>query len=256
MKPEDKFVFGKYKDLKLKHVYQGTLNINRHLLKDYINFLLNTKARFHYENQFDNGALEFIDEYEITEQEIKALIYVDNKNSPIGQREVYLEEAGHNIEGGLENCLSIGNQMVGRQLGGFVSLSNFNHQQDVRQIVGADPEYLCWCIENVEFFFIPIDDIAQLEKLRISIFKGLYVVRKQGGVYEYLPKMEIKYFAFPEKVKQANQVKINNIKHQSNQKHLGPGGCGPSAYGYDSWDDMSFNEAFEGDQDAWDHYNQ
>lgn len=31
---------------------------------------------------------------------------------------------------------------------------------------------------------------------------------------------------------------------------------GPGAYGYDSWDEMAFYEAFEGDIDAWNHYNQ
>lgn len=31
---------------------------------------------------------------------------------------------------------------------------------------------------------------------------------------------------------------------------------GPGAYGYDSWDEMAFHEAFEGDIDVWNHYNQ
>ncbi len=30
----------------------------------------------------------------------------------------------------------------------------------------------------------------------------------------------------------------------------------PSSYGYDSWEDMAFQVAFDGDVDAWNHYNQ
>lgn len=31
---------------------------------------------------------------------------------------------------------------------------------------------------------------------------------------------------------------------------------GPGAYGYNSWEEMAFEVAFEGDIDAWNHYNQ
>ena len=31
---------------------------------------------------------------------------------------------------------------------------------------------------------------------------------------------------------------------------------GPNDYGYNSWEDLAFNEAFEGNSDAWGHHNQ
>ena len=156
----------------------------------------------------------------------------------------------------LKQVHSVSNSRIGFEFGGFHSLAEFNKSYNPKFVIGADPGYLCWCIKNIDSFFISVDEIELLEKLEISLFKGIKVfIKNRGfysGVYEYCPDMEIKYFSFPEKIKDLNRAKIEKFEIQNSQEN----DDGPSLYGYESWDEMAFYEAFEGDSDAWEHYNQ
>lgn len=254
MNIEEKFHFGKYQDLRLIDVYRGTLNIDRQLLKDYVGFLLNSKLRFHFENIFGSASFECVDEFEVIEHEIKTLIFHETWSNDDGsESHVELVETTSNIEDDLASYLSIGNQRMGREMGGFYSLSEFSKNYKPRLVVGADPEYLSWCIKNIENFFIPTNDI---EKLKTSIFNGIHVIRKEGGLYEYFPNIVIQRFQFPENIKQLNQTKFSKHNLEVDERRRESFDNGPRAYGYDSWEEMSFYEAYKGDSDAWAHDNQ
>ncbi|WP_114783485.1 hypothetical protein [Botryobacter ruber] len=261
MEIEEKFAFGKYKGLSLIDVYKGTLNIDRQLLRDYLNFLLNTDdVRFRFENNFDSQCFQLADKFEVNDYEIQALTFYETRTNDEGVPYGEFGELGNNIKPPLEQYISICNSRIGYEIGGFVSLAEFSKSYHTRYLVGADPGYLFWCIKNIDNFFLSANNIDLLEKLEISIFKGIRVFRKNmvlsGGIYEYCPDMEIKYFSFPEKIKELNQAKIEASEFQGYDGDDDRYDNGPSLYGYESWDEMAFYEAFEGDSDAWEHYNQ
>ncbi len=111
----------------------------------------------------------------------------------------------------------------------------------ISRIIEKDPEYLLWCILNLDHF---------------AIDKSIFLLQKIQYEPQYL-----------------NALLVNSIKHLIIEK-WGPDDDddededddyndnpddyddGPGAYGYRSWDEMAFYEAFEGDIDAWNHYNQ
>ncbi|MEJ8756374.1 hypothetical protein WG947_05175 [Pontibacter sp. H259] len=263
MNLNDAFTFGKYKGLKLIEVYRGTLIIDPAVLLGYIKLLLNTEARHHYENTFSCLQLEFVDEFWVRENLITAYIYTGISDNPdVENLEPKLEELSYNIENELESYLSIGNQRTGYDLGGFHSLSEFNKSFDSKHIVGGDPQYLSWCIQNIDGFFIPYDKLTLLEQTKVAIFNGFHILHKSGGTYEYSTNFKTGLYKFPERVKEINKLKQSNFEFMqhletlSSRQQEGDAESGPEAYGYSSWDDMAFNEAFEGDADAWDHYNQ
>lgn len=254
MQLQERFTYGKYKGLQLIEVYRGTLNIDRQLLKAYVNYLLNGEVWHHFAKNFGSSAFNCVDEFHVTEQEIRTLglIHEDKNGVEINEFVTFI----YDVERDIEYCLTIGNQIVGYEIGGFCSLAEFSRNYDVRLVVGADPGYLSWCIENIKEFYIPTTEIEQLEKLRVSVFNGIHVFRKEDGLYEYFPDMDVKHYRFPDKIRQINQSKIEQKESESKGSFDSKHDSGPSAYGYDSWDEMSFYEAYEGDSDAWAHDNQ
>ncbi len=256
MQFEDVFQFGKYEGLKLIDVYRGTLNINRQLLREYVNFLLNTEIRFHFEKIYGTVGFQIVDEFEVTEEEIKTLSFretgINQDGVPYGELAVIVS----NIESDIELCLSVGNQIAGYEIGGFCSLAGFNKSTNTGLVVGADPGYISWCIKNIKGFFISTQEIEKLEHLSVAVFKGVHVLKKDGGTYEYFPKIEIKKFRFSEAIKQLNQRKAEQFESNDSKDRINYREEGPRTYGYDSWDEMAFYEAYEGDTDAWAHDHQ
>lgn len=108
---------------------------------------------------------------------------------------------------------------------------------DLASIINDDQEYLLWCIINLEHF---------------SIDNAVFLIRSFQNETQYLAALEINL------IKQLILEKWGDDDNDEDGYYNGPDDYddGPSSYGYDSWDEMAFNEAFEGDIDAWNHYNQ
>lgn len=86
---------------------------------------------------------------------------------------------------------------------------------------------------------IDIDLINKLKQDRnvpLTLYKKV-VKAKLGYYYRFTIKESFEYH---------NDDYDNNYDYE----------YGSKAYGYDSWDDMAFGEAFEGNIDAWRHYNE
>ncbi|MFD3000106.1 hypothetical protein ACFS7Z_07025 [Pontibacter toksunensis] len=257
MNINDRFEFGKYKGLRLIDVYQGTLNIDRCLLREYVNHLLNTKARHHYERAINCLKLEFTDEFIVTESEIKAYIYIESEATRgTDDPELICVPISYNLEDDLQSYLTIGNIRLGTEIGGFHSLIEFNKTKGNEHIIGGDPQYISWCIHNVGSFCIPAEELALLEESKVAAFKGFTVIRKGEGIFEYAPCINREAYQFQEKVKEINREKLNKLSSEPDDREEGYRESGPEAYGYDSWEEMAYREAFEEDDDAWDHYNQ
>lgn len=224
MTTNDIFTFGKFKGLRLIDVFQGTPNIDRQLLRDYVDFMLKSDDRWNYDDMFGSSSFQLIDEFEIREKEIKV---TGLQIEPWDENSEKRFKPG-NIEKLLDSYLSLGNQVTGRMIGGFHSLEDINKLQEPKSIIGASPDYICWCIKEVDGFYIDPPDIEQLEKLKITIFKGVNVIFKADDTYEYSPKTETKNFSFSEVVKEKNQTKMEEANSHDNEPE----------YHHDSYDDI------------------
>ena len=61
---------------------------------------------------------------------------------------------------------------------------------------------------------------------------------------------------YSDNIERMHQNFENSMVYFDGAEYYDSSDDGPGAYGYSSWDDMAFNEAFDGDVDSWDHYNQ
>ena len=111
----------------------------------------------------------------------------------------------------------------------------------ITNIIEKDTEYFLWCVINLVHF---------------AIDKSIFLIEEIQKEPLYI-----------------NALLVNSIKHSIVEKwdndnddeygdnpddyDDGPDDYddGPSAWGYDSWDEMTFHEAFEGDIDSWNLYN-
>ncbi|WP_181308249.1 hypothetical protein [Rufibacter sp. XAAS-G3-1] len=109
--------FGKYKGLSVIDVFRGTLNIDRSLLKAYVDFILNTEVRFDYEGCLSSMPIQLIDNFEITKKDIKAFIFcekgINTNEFPYGSLEELHEDIGSELDLSLTEC----NQKKGQEIG-------------------------------------------------------------------------------------------------------------------------------------------
>ncbi len=204
MRLNDRFTFGKFEGIRLIDVFRGTLNIDRTILKEYIDYMFQSDDRRVYEEILGEPWFQVMDEVEVTENEIKITgIYVEPWNNKLGKR----VKMG-NIEELLEDYLSQGSTAKGRFVDGFTSLEDVNKQMDDKYVIGAAPDYIVWCVENVDGFFIDPDDLDAMEKFKIAEFKGFHVLYQGEEVFEYAPKMKLKTYTFSDKVKLKNREKV------------------------------------------------
>lgn len=262
MEITERFNFGKYYGVPLINVFKGTPIIQRTYLKAYIDFLFKDENIGNYLKLFNNSPLELIDVFEVSEDEIKLLViyWTGNEND----KEEFIQVGG-NFQNALQHYLSIGNQPEGLLLGGFCSFSNFIQQQYFKRgshirtftknnIIVANPNYINWSINNVQGFFIEPNELIKLEQEPIYVFHGINVMKKEGGRYYFAPNIEDQKFVFSEKTKAINKAKYNK-HYNSFNKEVENYSRGANEYCYNSWGEMAFHEAFEGDIDLWREHN-
>ncbi|MBP6577866.1 MAG: hypothetical protein KA796_03655 [Chryseobacterium sp.] len=177
----DKFNDGINKGLTLQQVYQGTSEINKTQLRD---FLINS---FESElvprpNHFELCELK-IDEYEI---EVIPEIFNTNKSYSI------------------DNQIDLGNlsESIGIYFNHFFKpnwygiVENFQKFNSGKYVIGGNPEYILWCINEAKNFNIDLSTLKELEKLKIYRFKGIKVEMISQNHYQYTPIVEDEYFKF------------------------------------------------------------
>jgi tetratricopeptide (TPR) repeat protein len=103
--------------------------------------------------------------------------------------------------------------------------------KSIIKIIEDDPNYILWCLINLDHFII---DTELLNDSRLKNQKN------------YLKALELFL------VKDL----FLNRNASFGSDNTSSGGWDPYELGYSSWDEMNFYEAFEGNQGAWDHFNQ
>jgi tetratricopeptide (TPR) repeat protein len=105
---------------------------------------------------------------------------------------------------------------------------------EIKEVVEKDPHHILWCIINLKHFAVENNIF-----LNVGIKNEPYIVALEYNLI---------------KLKLIAQSSHNGYNYDDYDKNVDY--TSAEDYGYDSWDDMAFNVAFEGDIDAWNEYNQ
>jgi hypothetical protein len=179
--------FGQYKGLTIKEIYQGTLNINRKFLSNYLSHILNKGNKF-LELLPEK---EFIERIEVTKKKIKIVGEIHNPDKTLSRE-------NRVTFGNLQNQLSyyINSHFEDSFLGILENIQLFNKHQMKREVLGGDPKYLEWCEREIKGFKLDEDCKKELEKLQVAIFTGFQILNIKNDRYEYLPTFKVELFKF------------------------------------------------------------
>lgn len=176
--------FGKYNGYTIRQIYQGTLCIDRGLLSNYLNHILNAdlKAR-----EFFGASMYFAEEFEVTESTIRTIGEIFDPEKPLSDsNRVHL--------GNIESDLSafIGYHFQGSFLGVLDDIDAYmrNYKDQVVPI-GEGPSYLEWCEANVDGFQLSKSCKELLEKMPMAYLRGINIMYIGNETYEYMPDIGI-----------------------------------------------------------------
>lgn len=185
MNLDEHFTFGKYKGLTLSQVYQGTQSINGDLLKAFIESRIlevnKTNPKSHFTSEVSDSLIR------INSVALNSIIFdlTDILNDFFMDRKEikYL---------------------------GYMSLDDLNSQtanEGVSSpiVVGVQPEYINWCIQNIPHFYVEQGYIEHLQSLPVCRFRGIKVNRKIDDICEYVSVIETQKYDFNESTLEKNE---------------------------------------------------
>jgi hypothetical protein len=178
--------FGRYRKLTIQEVYQATLQIDKYLIRDYLNHILNSKD-FNKWAFFDES--EFIEGFDLRNEKICVIGEIFNPEKPKGpQNQVCIG----NIEKKLHTYI---NQHFQKNFLGILSdISRFNDIVKSPMPIGGAPDYLKWCEKNVDGFKLSVECKNSLSKMSYAKLVGLDIMYIGNETYEYIPKFEVMLF--------------------------------------------------------------
>ena len=176
--------FGKYKGLTVQQVYQGTLTIDKYVIRDYLNAILN-EEKFRDWAFFDKS--EFIERFDLSDNVIEVIGEIANHELPEGKNNRVLFG---NIEKELTSFIN--QHFKPSFLGVLPDTSSFLDKNDLSTTIGGDPGYLDWCENNVEGFRLTPKCKSLLNIMSISKLIGFQLMYFGEEKYEYTPKFEIR----------------------------------------------------------------
>ncbi len=180
---ETKFNFGRYEGLTLREVYQGTLLIDRFLLRDYLHHILN-------HNDFNEHAL-FVNAREIERFDLA------NETIEVVS-EGFITDAGidkfplGNLEKELTNYI---NQHFNPNFLGILDdIGKFMKMNNLSFPIGGDPSYITWAqTKKVVPIILSEDTKNTLKELSVFKLQGIRVVYIGNETYQYAPLIEIEH---------------------------------------------------------------
>lgn len=181
MKVNDKFDFGINKGLTLKQVYQGTSEIGKKQLQNFLIKCLNSEL-VPKPNEF------LLCDFKIDQGEIEIIPDFFDATKPISnQNQVYLGNLSEKIE------IYFNHFFKPNWYGIVENLQEFNSG---KYIIGGNPEYVVWCTNKCKNFNIDIVTLRELEKLKVYKLKGIKVEMTILNQYKYKPIIEEKFHKF------------------------------------------------------------
>lgn len=184
---KDKITFGQYNGLEIREIFQGRLNIDRDLTRDFLDEILNNKP----EHVVGFPELQFIDRFEIDNQRINVVGQIFNETEPLTEHNrVFLR----NLEQKIYNYINyFWNK---NNLGILRNIIEFAKDKNRIAPLGGDPEYLIWCEKNISEFQLIKTEKEKLENLKVCRFMGINILYRGNNVYEYREIIKLEKFKF------------------------------------------------------------
>lgn len=175
--------FGRYRKLTIQEVYQGTLKINKYLIRDYLDHILNPKDFIEWAF-FDKS--QFIEDFDLSDEKIRVIGEIFNPEKPKGsQNQVCIG----NIEKELKSYID--QHFQKNFLGILTDIGRFNDIVKSPMPIGGAPDYLIWCERNLDNFKLSMECKNKLSKMIYAKLVGMDIMYIGNETYEYIPKFEV-----------------------------------------------------------------
>ncbi|AMM52427.1 hypothetical protein TH61_16245 [Rufibacter sp. DG15C] len=198
---DDKFTFGKYQGLTLRDVYQGNNKLDRNFVEQFLREKLS--------NDYSVSPASMIGEllsFEVSDTLIRATS-IDKEPYRNYQRDIaYLFVYDSNF---LRR--EAGNTFIGD----FVGMKKDENGWDRVLICGGKPEYIAWCINTIEWFFVEPSALEELQTMPVFRFKEMEVMFKIEDIYTYRPIFISEPYQFPVSVLHKNSQKYDSLTEES-----------------------------------------
>lgn len=175
--------FGRYKGLTIQEVFQGTLRIDKYLLRDYLNHILN--ADYFLEWAFFDAS-KLIVNFDLSDDLIRVIGDIDDPDLPDGPDN---RLRFGNLEKELQTYIN--QHFNSTSYGVLTDFAKFNNDIKSPLQIGGDPQYLNWCGKKVEGFELSPDCERQLKKLSYAKLVGINILYVGDETYEYGPIFKI-----------------------------------------------------------------
>ena len=180
---DTKLNFGQYKDLTVRQIYQGTLRLDKLLLRDYLNHILNSKEFSKW--AFFNES-QFIESFDLSGEFIWIKGEIDNPELSYNKNN--LIHFG-NLEDKIQKYIN--QHFHPNFLGILPDIRKFNNIVNEPQIIGGDPQYLKWCERKNKNFNLSKNCKNKLSNLSYAKLKGINIMYIGKEMYDYGPDFKI-----------------------------------------------------------------
>ena len=199
MQINDQLDFGKYKGLSLQKIYQGVTSIDKELIKQYIKQKLTT------DQSVDQSWIiaELLD-FEISDTLIRATPFDAQINGNYEKQIAGLFKKGTTF---LERLVGV------TSFEEFIAIKKGEH--NTNDICGGSPEYINWCINTIEWFYIDPDDLEELIEMPVFRFKEMEVKFKIEDIYSYKPHFYTEQYQFPIPTVEKNRRKYELMEEDN-----------------------------------------
>ena len=205
MNLDSHFHFGKYKGLTLNEVYQGAESVDRGLVKMYI--------------------LEKVTHPNVQDADLMQSINIEVGESLLRVKSDFIDDPNFNLSRTIESLFRNSTSWTDEQIGN-ISIDNFSINyakltNTIPKVTSGNPEYIAWCINNIEDFYIDPDIIEELHSLPVFRIMGIEVDRKIEDIYEYKPDVKVCKFAFSKSTISKNQKQYEILVNNNNDYDIG-----------------------------------
>lgn len=193
MNINSKLTFGKYKGLTIKEIFQGSNKIDKYLIEKYLQEISNNWDST--KNQ--KGLISEILTFEISDTLIRATPHVPEFAGNFSQQIAAL----------FRKETSYINRLLGTSFEEFITVKKTEENADLTLTCGGNPEYITWCINKIDSFYIAPEELKKLQELPIFRFEKMVVVFKIEDIYTYEALFYNEKYVFAHSTVQKNQEK-------------------------------------------------
>jgi len=239
--------FGKYKNLSVRQIFQGSDSLPNSLFKDYFNNNLSISG---FLSNLTSSELELIE---------KLNIFVTE-----GYFVITSGQAGDDFSKALSSLFRNKDTVKERNKGfipvnSFIYSSNYNKGFDTVKFSAA-PEYIEWALKKVESFFIDSEDLIALQNCTCYKYIGIDVKKVDVNLYSFTPLYYSYKYVLDDEAIGKNIAKLEGYRNvrqdakttvEDNFKSTFEKYTNSYVQSTEGWSDQEIDDAFGGEPDAY-----